>query len=190
MTRGSGDKRKIMLTDLALKILFLQENNEENSNDYQVAIKEAALSPSIFKELWEKFNGQLPSDITMQRYLIFDRTPNFNEDAASECIKHFKNTFDFANLIGSDIISGHENNKNRQDKEIDMDLMPNKTEDQTSRSFQLSEIPLIFSDGKRGHMKIPYPLTKAQWNQIETILNAYKPSLIKEDNQAEEKTEH
>ena len=38
------------------------------------------------------------------------------------------------------------------------------------------EIPIPLSDTEFAFIKIPHPLTNAQWEKIESILKAYKPT--------------
>jgi hypothetical protein len=73
-----------------------------------------------------------------------------------------------------------------------MNIMP---EDQTTSlpaiqahgtASQLFNIPIIFPSGKTGSMQIPRPLTDQEWDQLISILNVYKPSLISETRSEKE----
>src|SRR5438270_6210135 len=71
---GSGDDRKVKLSDLALDILL---SDSDDSPKRAAAVKVAALSPKIHKNLWDHYNGELPSDATMKAYLL--RELEFND---------------------------------------------------------------------------------------------------------------
>lgn len=189
-TKGTGEKRQAKITDLALKIIFFQEHNQTDSDEYYETLKEAALNPSIFKELWEKYDGQIPSDITLKRYLVIDRKPSFQEDAASECIKHFKDTFLFANLEESDIISNNNQDIFQEDAKTIMTPSNITTYPATINITQSQgfEIPIYLPSGKTGAVKIP-KLTSDEWEQFIAILNVYKASVIQEAKPESEKSQ-
>jgi hypothetical protein len=183
--KGSGESREIKLTDLALKIIFYDEN-PENKENYYYALQEAALNPQIHKEIWNKWNGRLPSDTAMREYLLFNRPDGkFAETAVDDFIKQFRTTITIANLENSDIMSGHDNDKDKQFKEKKMERMPTQqTELPGSKSIvgsgitQTREIPIYLPSGKTGLIQIPHLLTEQEWNQMLSILNVYKPSLV------------
>ena len=96
---GSGQNRSVKLSDLSKRIILdVRPNSEEKAN----LIKQAGLTPSIHKELLEKYPDGLPSDATLQTFLVLDR--GFNEKGAQALISEFKDTISFANLGKSDII--------------------------------------------------------------------------------------
>lgn len=96
---GSKDARRVKLTQRALQILL---DEREDSSERRKIIKEAALSPALFKELWEKWKDGLPSEGNMRHFLIFDK--DFNENTAGDFIRVFTNTVRYAGLDGSDNI--------------------------------------------------------------------------------------
>lgn len=91
---GTGDLRKVKLTDAAIAMLNPSAANREQ------LIKEAALKPSIHAELWGKYGVDLPSDGTIRDYLVFER--KFNEDATKILIGQYRDTILFAKLVESD----------------------------------------------------------------------------------------
>ncbi len=96
---GSGEDRKVRLSDRALDIL-LAESDE--SPDRIAAIKAAALSPKIHRMLWDSNNGNLPSDATIKSHLV--RKLEFNDAHVDKFIREFRSTIEFAKLESSDII--------------------------------------------------------------------------------------
>jgi len=111
-SRGAGDKRAVRVTGLARRILL---DTRTESPDRENLLKQAALAPGIFKEIWALYAAHgLPSDDNIRHYLIFER--GFNEGTVSNFIKVLKDNISFASLTPSDIV-GEVGNEN---EEIDM----------------------------------------------------------------------
>jgi hypothetical protein len=91
--QSRGNDRKVKLSDLALKIVL---DTQPVSADRDIAIKVAALSPTIHRELFEKYGPLLPADFVIQTYLVRDR--GYNEQAAKSLIGEYKDTLTFAGL--------------------------------------------------------------------------------------------
>lgn len=66
---GSGTLRKFKLTELALRILLDTRPDDTERLQY---MKQAALTPTIAAEIYEKWNGELPSDATLNHFLILE----------------------------------------------------------------------------------------------------------------------
>jgi len=96
---GSGDKRAGRLTDLAFSILH---DKQLASPERDQAVQCAALMPKIHSELWDKWQEALPSDPTIETFLVRDR--GFSEAGAANLIAEYKATIAFAKLDQPDII--------------------------------------------------------------------------------------
>jgi len=104
---GEGDKRQIKVTDDARKILSDHSEKAE-------LLKKVALGPTLYKELWDKYNGELPpSNKVISEYLVFTR--HFNPAVVDAVIKDFRDTIAFANLSTSDIIENDGGEPNEVD---------------------------------------------------------------------------
>lgn len=91
---GEGKHRQMTVSEVARKILIDHSEKSE-------LLKKAALSPTLYKELWKKFGPDLPpTDKPISEYLIFER--QFNEKVVDAVIADFKATITFANLTESD----------------------------------------------------------------------------------------
>jgi len=97
--QGSGSTRSARLTDLAFKILL---DKQPTSPERDALIAQAALTPAIHAELWAKWQDSLPSDPTLETYLVRDR--GFSETGARDLIAEYKATMGFAKLGQSGII--------------------------------------------------------------------------------------
>lgn len=109
----SDTGKDVRLSKLALDILLDQQPDSVERKEF---IKQAAMTPKIHKELWGKWQDELPSDATILTYLIRDR--GFNEPAAKDLLVEYKDTLSFAKVSKSDKMpsneSGDEDNKPEQ----------------------------------------------------------------------------
>lgn len=91
--QGTGDARRVKLSDLGLRIIL---DDRENSLEREKAIADAALKPKIHKKLWGLWKAELPSHGNFRHHLIFEE--KFNENFADDFIKEYVATIDYANV--------------------------------------------------------------------------------------------
>jgi len=96
---GIGEKRKVRLTQDALRILL---DERPNSIERAALIRQAALAPKIHQQLWEKWGNDLPSDAQLRHTLLLDWPVPFNENAVDTFIREYRDTIAFARLSESD----------------------------------------------------------------------------------------
>jgi hypothetical protein len=97
---GSGADRRVKLTDRALSILL---DEVENSPEKSKAIRDAALAPKLFAEMFNKWGAELPSPETMRTFLRRDK--GFNDEVLGVVIRAFKDSVSFAKLGQSDKVA-------------------------------------------------------------------------------------
>lgn len=100
-TSGSGGRR-VSISDRAFDILI----EPEGSNRRDEAIREAALAPDIFSELWSNF-GDRSSDANIRSHLL---RSGFNRRAVAPCIRAYRGTILFAGLQESATIEPEDHN--------------------------------------------------------------------------------
>jgi hypothetical protein len=93
---SSGDVRKVKLTDAALRIV---RDPRDISPDRDALIRDAALKPSLHREVIEKYGGMPPSDEALKAFLLIDR--GLKDEAAPEFIREFAATMAFAKVAES-----------------------------------------------------------------------------------------
>ena len=171
ITKGSKESQ---LTDRALTLII----RNEASREHQGALREAALFPSLFREIYEtRLNA---SNDTLAHYLIMDK--NFTPDGAGRFIKSFRATMDTAGLSGGGTSDG-------TPMETDDDFDDNEEDDfpsETPRLGALSPSPAIAPEG---FMTLPVPLdpkrivtvimpiemNEADWQRFDRVLEGYRP---------------
>ena len=100
---GEKESRKVKVSDLAFKIII---DKRPDSEDRKALIKESALTPNIFRKIYEGYPSGFPSDHALQYELV--TSYKFNPDAVDDFMKIIKQTFSFANVYESGIICGNE----------------------------------------------------------------------------------
>lgn len=97
---GAGEKRAMRPTDTAFKILL---DKQPVSPERDALIKKVALTPAIHKELWDKWQANLPSDPTLETYLVRDR--GFSDGGARDLMAEYKATIAFSKLNEADTVA-------------------------------------------------------------------------------------
>lgn len=91
--------RDLRMTDLGFDLV-----HENPSPDGRLkSLRQAALTPAIYAELWKKYEGNIPSDDSLKYHLKRDR--GFPDRGADEFIRIFRATIAFAGLGGGTLLS-------------------------------------------------------------------------------------
>jgi hypothetical protein len=85
---------QLRVSDRAFSILALSDSSPEKVK----RLRESALCPKIFKELWTTYGPELASDETMADFLIHKK--EFNPTSTQELVSNFRKTISFAKLLG------------------------------------------------------------------------------------------
>lgn len=141
----STDNGNVRLTKLALDIILDQQSDSTERKNH---IKHAAMMPKIHKELWDKWQDELPSDATMLTYLIRDR--GFNEGAAKDLLGEYKDTLSYAKITKSDNMSEEFQTGNSQNNSD----VTESQQPQTSVKHSSGAVERIFS-GERSFLAGP-----------------------------------
>ena len=171
---GTGDARQARITDLAFDIL---EDNPEDSAEKDAAIRKAALLPTIHRDLWNEYEGELPSPATLRHRL---KRQKFTDRAVDAFITEFTATLAFAGLDKGDIISLGDSDKSEFESEGTM-VTAERTERRlpspTEQASQLSEnsiaIPVLLGPSRIATITIPMDVNETEWETIGRILRAY-----------------
>jgi hypothetical protein len=107
---GTGFHRRVTLSPLALKILL-----NPDAIDKEHAIKQAALTPKIHRQVWNKW-GSSPPEATLRYALLTEWEPRFNPNAVDPFIHEYRDTIAFAKLTESDSVTSEvKDNGDRED---------------------------------------------------------------------------
>lgn len=174
---GKGAERRGRLTHLAVDVIANPDSQARSA-----AIKQAALTPSAHRELWERYAHSLPSDASLQWELVRQR--GFTESGAEDFIREYRQTVAFAQLEASDRASGATANEDDDAHAADDDAPPPHTsalqaEPRTSSAGTRYPIPIFY--GKAVVIEGEFPLSEEDWSQFMAVLSAMKPALVARD---------
>ena len=110
---GPGAERRLKLTEMALRIIL---DTRTGSSERLELIKRAALNPSVSSDVHGNWPDGLPSEDTVNHYLIFER--GFAPQNASRAVKILKDNQRIAALYSGDYLS------DTSHKSIDSDGLP------------------------------------------------------------------
>ncbi len=91
------DRQGVRISELGMRLAL----EPPQSEPYRIALREAALKPALFRELYESHRDA--SDEALRSHLIFDR--EFSESGAALVIRAFRDTLAFAKLRGSEAVA-------------------------------------------------------------------------------------
>jgi hypothetical protein len=91
-TKVDGDAR-LRFAEIGLDIVA---DCKESSEDWRKAVLTAALKPKIHQEIWTRYQGELPPDEELKRFLVRVRDQKFSDSSAVQFIDEFRKTLDFA----------------------------------------------------------------------------------------------
>ena len=180
--QGRGEHRQARLSELAQSIIL---DNRENSPERDTAIREAALMPPIHADLWDEYQGSLPSDETLQ--YVLKRKRKFSASGAAALIEELRSTIAFAKLEESDSIAPEEGEK--PDADVGEEL-PTTSVPETPNPFEESPVTLgattvenrilqlpLLGDAWAA-IQVPQPMSESEWNQMMVVLEAMKPGIV------------
>lgn len=184
-THGQGRDRKIEVTSAADRII-------RGAPDRPDLLKQAAVEPPIHAELLEEYSAKgLPPDDILRTYLVWEREEGqFNEDVVDGFIERFRETLEFSGLDNDDIIrntEGLKEDENRSEDSTTGDQLSNKEEEQNvsaaappKREGQVTvrDFPIPLISGGVAVLKVPVPMSDADFAQIAGTLKAWKMALV------------
>ena len=184
---GSKDARQVKLSTLGHELVFYKD--QRDGPEWQQRAQQAALLPTIHRELWAKYDGDFPNDQVITHYLVFERA--FSESAAAELLAEFRSTITFSGL--ADKASTAPDDDEDSDEDAGGIVTPaTLTEPETGRKNrpppanppgpqEPRTVQVPYSPTGWALVQAPFPMTGAEWDQMIAVLNAMKPGLVTPD---------
>jgi hypothetical protein len=171
---GSGPNRQAKLSGLALRIL---RDRRPGSVERAEAIREAALFPSIHREIWERFGeAGLPLDEELQFYLEQER--GFTEGGAREFIQELRSTLAFAGVEPSDTIPADEEDSGASGDQDQMTQPPATMVNPGAGQTQQT-VPIPVPVGAWPVLTAPKPMSDEDWEAMLDYLKLMRPAFVK-----------
>ncbi len=160
---GEKEYRQLHVTENARRIL-------RNHQDRDRLLREAAIKPELHKELWGKYQENLPADSIIRHYLIFERPARFNEESVDSFIAQFKNTIVFAKLSLSDKVREEEDGEGHNEREAMTDTdsahRERKQKDLPPPPAGQRDFPLYLTNRQKGGLYIPAEMSKKDYDLL------------------------
>ncbi|MDE2726421.1 MAG: hypothetical protein OXI19_00260 [Gemmatimonadota bacterium] len=172
--KGKGNDRTVRPSQLASTIL-----DSPDSEERRESTKIAALNPDLFNEIWEQYDGNLPSEDSLIWELTGRGDPSagrLTEQAVGSFLKVFLETLEYAGFIGHT----HGLEETGPDTEVDQpvehtSVLSTRRSKVQSTDISYIELPLPVGSGIEGIIRLPKSLTSSQWEKaleaLETIKN-------------------
>lgn len=176
---GSGRNKQVKLTQLAIELA----NHPEGSKERDLALKKAGLCPEIYKDIFEKYQGEFPDDSVIKPYLLIQK--NFNKSAVDGFLKNFRETISLAKLDSSDI------DNVKQLAEAPVVGAVNKGAEtvlppassyisivKSTDSTVIRELPIPLEGGLSA--RIPFPISEDDFKIILETLDLWKKRIVRQ----------
>lgn len=181
--QGEKRLRKVRLTGLAKRIL---RDPRPESKEREAAVREAALTPTIYKKVWDEWGQDLPSESQMAYDL--EHSYSFNPNSIAGFIANYKGTLHFAGIDeqehGGDI---GEDSKPSSGAGV-ADIPPGAGMPGDSDPKQVKMQPLTIPlrrDGTTAILNAPNPLTKKDIANLKAWLKWYEDSMMDDEDDAQ-----
>jgi len=170
-------QRTLKVSPMALDLMKYESTDPVA---YRKQLKYLALLPDINEEIWNKYGHELPSDKTIETYLVFDR--HFPEDTAKQFIRLYKETISFAKLTEADTVEEAKlpSNEMASAKQAnppsggsDEKLKDNNNVETAINPSELA-IPIA---GKMA--RIPFPMSEEDFELFSETVKLWKKKLVR-----------
>lgn len=178
---GDGDDKKARVSELAKRIIL---DRTPEATERKAAIKKAAVLPPLYKELRTKWGAELPSDATVQTYLLMDR--GFTDDGATLALSIYKATIAFAGLDAPDSI-GEPEGDDDADGLDDEEQAPARSGAAPAGAAKpranpppqsgMRELPITLPSLSVAMLSVPHPMTAVDFDFLKNTLEAYRIAL-------------
>jgi hypothetical protein len=152
-----GKSGSVRVSDLGVRLL----QYPVGSGEYQRALREAALNPELFREIYESHRDA--SDDNLRAYLV--HKSGFAEPGAKQVIKAFRDTVAFAKLDAAQYSSGEEPSN------MPAQASPN------SPSFPTDDLGIKFPTAQKPTVQLfSWPLAKGVTAEVRLTGDEIKPA--------------
>lgn len=167
------------------EIIFISKDE----NKIKPVIQECALSPTIYKKLWEQYsNTGFPSEASLRDKLIWEY--DFNEKAVDGFLEDFKSTLEYAELKAGqktlldntpDMVTETEEENNLDNNDITplitaVDKQKSKVENRTIKEYLIPR-----KEDKLAMLKLEKPVTNEDIDLIGKWLELLRFTIVDND---------
>jgi len=192
LLEGHGERLRVSALGQDLSL------HRPDDPEYAAAVEQAAFTPTLFRDLHERYPNGLPSDHSVRVDLVKGR---FNPKTVDGVIRVYRDTLELVNTINADSTTVPSDDGAM---ETPMQALPvtGPRQDTTGSAPVIGGVPtatpndprmravqLPYSNTEWGTLYAAFPLSEENWDLMLTLLNAMKPALVarpeKQDRQAD-----
>lgn len=152
----------------------------QTSREFQDELKNAALAPPLFKELYNSQSNA--TDEVLRDHLLYEKS--FTENGAQRFIEVYRATLEFAKLNKDLDMTGSYYDDSAIEQETDLHESDHEIA-HDSRQPEMVKIPLS-TEGEYARLKSGMSL--AEWNLRIKLIEAYKEMLVQDDTEPTDST--
>jgi hypothetical protein len=180
-----GGNGRARLTPRALNILLAEREGRRD----EVLIREAALLPTMHKEMWDKHRAALPSDENLKFEL---EMRGFTPGGAAEFLSEWKRTMKYAGLTGDDATVSPNGGETPSVQEPTLMPTPTptlqepqepRTDPPVERERITRTVQVPYSPTGWALVQASFPMTEREWDQMLAVLQAMKLGLVSPDSE-------
>lgn len=172
---GVGEARTARLTDLAVDILM--------KPDPLPAIQQAALTPPIYREMWDRYSNDVPPEEALRYEFVVQR--GFTENGFRDFLRIYRDTVSFARLSKAASTENLDDDI-AEEPQIPIEFQPSSPGFSANPSSTLvSEYQVPVAPGLNVSVKGQFPLTAKAWRQFMAVLAAMRPALVDDTESAD-----
>lgn len=154
--RTSGKQKMVGVSNLSRTILIATSDGPRRV----IALQTAASNYEVIRKLRTVWSDGLPDDGTILE--VFELDHKFSSRAAKSFLPAFKQTYEFAKLGGSDVVSRQEDSQEKPDEGSETFRLMESVQDKPMYTDQartgLKEFPILLL-GTTAFVNIPIPLS-------------------------------
>jgi hypothetical protein len=164
------ENKRAGLTPLGVEIVRGESTGQRNYEK----IREAALTPSLHKTMWEQYGADLPDDSVLQFDLV---QKSFTTKGADEFLGQWKRTMTFAKLAeASGTVSTEASENGSENEPENMTTLETPPKPPVAKGSRHYPIPLRDGDAA---LTVPEEMDDAAWTQMLAVLEAMKPGIVR-----------
>lgn len=177
LLEGHGERLHVSALgqDLAL--------HRKGDPEYTEALQTAAFMPTFFRELRDQYPHGLPTDHLLRANLI---KRGFNPKAVDSAVRAYRDTMEFVDAeTGGSVTESPDEPYPEEPMQTQVTASPTGpnrvavpplTQETGFQSYRIPISPTGYTV-----LQGPFPLTKAEWDQMEAVIRAMKPVLVTVD---------
>lgn len=177
---GEKENRKVKISDLAFKIIMDERPVSPERDGF---VRKAALLPSMFLKIYNRYPNGLPEDAAIEYELKVQH--GFNPNSVHDFIDTFRSTMEFAKIYKYDILAETTDNTKEQKMNSghNISVSDNVSVSDTPKPPPIIHgekinFPVKISEKMSVNLEIQFPIEDDDLRRFLSTINALKPGIL------------